>query len=63
MQPVADADPWPSEQRHDYLVRTRAATVQEQALREHRRRHDYPQRQAVLFALRALTRSGTPAAP
>jgi hypothetical protein len=63
MQPVADADPWPSEQRYDYLVRTRAATVQEQAARNDRRGRDYPQRQAVLFALRALTLSGTPTAP
>jgi hypothetical protein len=52
-QPVAKADPWPKEQRFDYLVRHRevaAAEVDDADMAT-----TYPQREAVLFALRELT--------
>jgi hypothetical protein len=49
-------DPWPSFQRHDYLVRTRALTAAEvKAWQERPAADTYPQREAVLFALRGLT--------
>jgi hypothetical protein len=53
-QPVVRPEPWPASQRFDYLVRTRPAAVDElTALLA--RRDGYPQREAVLFALRELT--------
>jgi hypothetical protein len=54
MHDVHDAQPWPTRQRHDYFVRTRELQPEETA-------HlpivsvAYPQRDAVLLALRALT--------
>jgi hypothetical protein len=64
-QPVEATDPWPTQQRFDYLVserlvdepdRTRKDTPE--AGEEPRREPavtDYPQRESVLFALRELT--------
>jgi hypothetical protein len=54
-QPVEGAAPWPYFQRFDYLIRRRPATpgeVNERALVEGPA--DYPQREAVLYALREL---------
>jgi hypothetical protein len=53
-QPVARPDAWPVSQRFDYLVRVRPATLDE-VLELTRRPPTYPQREAVLFALRELT--------
>jgi hypothetical protein len=61
MQPVLKPGLWPSNQRYDYLVRSRPATPKEKA--ELTKRSDpeaaaeasYPQREAALFALRELT--------
>lgn len=44
-----------SQVRFDYLVRTRPATPAEVQAWQAKRADDYPQRQAVLFALRELT--------
>jgi hypothetical protein len=57
MQPVAEPNKWPEVQRYDYLVRLRELTEAEQAARAKAfaERHSYPQRDAVLFALRELT--------
>jgi hypothetical protein len=53
-QPVAQPGAWPCSQRFDYLVRVRPANLRE--LFERVRPPDtYPQREAVLFALRELT--------
>jgi hypothetical protein len=52
-QPVLRSGPWPIEQRHDYVVRTRKPTAEERAALENPLA-DYPQKQAVLFALREL---------
>jgi hypothetical protein len=59
MQRVAKPDKWPEWQRFDYMVRTRELTADE--LAAHAKRlpglepASYPQRDAVLFALRELT--------
>ena len=60
-QLVKDAKPWPSQQRFDYLVRLRpltAAEVKQRGLHDRSgpqgARADYPQRDAVLYALKAL---------
>jgi hypothetical protein len=50
-QPVDNADPWPTMQRFDYVVRVRPATAEEKAQPAAR---NYPQRQAVLYALKTL---------
>jgi hypothetical protein len=63
MHPVENAKPWPNVQRFDYLVRRRELTYTETAAHlasiaaAGRDAHpqSYPQRQAVLFALRELT--------
>jgi HEAT repeat protein len=57
MQPVADAYPWPAVQRFDYLVRNRTLTAAEAVRWEMTNppSTSYPQREAVLFALRELT--------
>jgi hypothetical protein len=61
MQPVERADPWPRLQRFDYLVRRRTLTAAEAAAHAAvsaaapPRGPSYPQREAVLFALRELT--------
>src|SRR5262249_10946381 len=50
---VQKPGPWPRLQRFDFLVRTREATAEE--VEEARRpRSTYPQRQAVLWAIREL---------
>jgi hypothetical protein len=62
MLPVANPEPWPKLQRYDFMVRTRAATPEE--VEGHRDRPadvSYPQRAAVLWALKELT--GTPKGP
>jgi len=53
VQRVEQQQPWPSEQRFDFLVRRRAATPGELANLE-KPPATYPQRDAVLFALKAL---------
>lgn len=60
MERVAKPDKWPEWQRFDYVVRTRELTAEEMAA--HRKKlkskpvaSSYPQREAVLFALRELT--------
>lgn len=60
MQPVADHSPWPKMQRFDYLVRMTPLSEEELAEREAlakdaKESATYPQREAVLFALRELT--------
>jgi hypothetical protein len=57
---VAKPDKWPEWQRFDYLVRTRELTADEIADHEKKLKRkpaapSYPQREAVLFALRELT--------
>jgi hypothetical protein len=52
-QPVADAKPWPDEQRFDYLIRHREVSAGESSNKKETA--TYPQREAVLFALRELT--------
>jgi hypothetical protein len=60
-QAVADPEPWPANQRYDYLIRMRALTPAEARRWDHgaklpeAKTANYPQRQAVLFALRQLT--------
>jgi hypothetical protein len=58
-QPVAKSGVWPANQRYDYMVRTRPATVQE--IKAAKTSETYAQRESVLFALRELT--GTDAGP
>ena len=59
MQHVANPDKWPGWQRFDFLVRTRELPAKEAAALDkcgpHPRWLIYPQRDAVLFALRELT--------
>jgi hypothetical protein len=52
---VANAAPWPASQRFDFLVRKRPATAAELETLDEKARTDYPQRQAALYALAALT--------
>ncbi|HEY1860849.1 MAG TPA: hypothetical protein VGG61_10870, partial [Gemmataceae bacterium] len=55
-QPVARPDVWPTNQRYDYLVRTRPATMRDIEIASRKERNaSYPQRESVLFALRELT--------
>jgi hypothetical protein len=54
-QPVKNAAPWPSMQRYDYMVRTRKATDAEMAKLRDTPSGSYPQRNAVLSALRKLS--------
>jgi HEAT repeat protein len=56
MQPVPDHGEWPRLQRFDYLLRTRELTADEaKGLGDGPRPATYPQREAVLWALRRLT--------
>jgi hypothetical protein len=56
-QPVENPGQWPLMQRYDYLVRTRKVeTAAELAGRQKKPDANYPQREAVLFALNELTR-------
>jgi hypothetical protein len=50
-QKVAKSDPWPEQQRFDFLVRTRTATAAEVAAKPSA---TYPQREAVCFAIDGL---------
>ncbi|HTU89625.1 MAG TPA: HEAT repeat domain-containing protein [Gemmataceae bacterium] len=57
---VAKPEKWPEWQRFDYLVRTRELTADELAVHKKKLQSkpavpSYPQREAVLFALRELT--------
>ncbi|MBI2807233.1 MAG: HEAT repeat domain-containing protein [Planctomycetes bacterium] len=57
-QPVANPDKWPGFQRYDYLLRTRKANRKEIDLLRSVQKNptkSYPQRDAVLFAIRELT--------
>ncbi len=53
MQPVPNHDQWPEQQRFDYFLRTRPATLQEQQFltEKNRERNLTVSRQAMLFAL------------
>ncbi|MDY3555988.1 HEAT repeat domain-containing protein [Gemmata sp. JC717] len=60
VQPVERPGKWAGNQRYDYLVRTRPLAAQESAAFQRQEREDqlprtWPQREAVLFALRHLT--------
>ncbi|MBL8796173.1 MAG: HEAT repeat domain-containing protein, partial [Planctomycetia bacterium] len=56
-QPVDRPGPWPTMQRFDYLVRNRYETVQEFYARQKKGdKASYPQRDAVLFALKELSK-------
>jgi hypothetical protein len=57
MQTVAEPGPWPVHQRYDYMVQVRRLSTQSAAQYRNRRESPdcYPQRDAVLFALRELT--------
>jgi len=53
--PVANAKPWPEQQRYDFVVRRRKATPEELTAREKAAtRPTWPQREAVQFALQEL---------
>lgn len=59
VQPVANPGKWPGQQRFDYMLRERLANAKEinllQTLRKENKQNDpYPQRDAVLFALREI---------
>jgi hypothetical protein len=53
--PVKGDPPWPDEQRFDFVTRVRTLTPDEIAKIPVKPGLDYPQRQAVLYALRGLT--------
>jgi len=53
MHKVANAHPWPEMQRFDYIVRTRKVSSEELS-RFEARSAEFPQRQAILLALRAM---------
>jgi hypothetical protein len=60
LQPVSDSHPWPYLQRFDYLIRKRELSADEIARLGNPqpaayKRASYPQRDAVLWALRQLT--------
>ena len=55
VQPVANQGKWPGHQRFDYFIRVRPATEQEIKAGSRDKDKAYPQRSAVLFALRELT--------
>jgi hypothetical protein len=62
VQPVTNSGKWPGFQRFDYLLRTRQATTKEvkllQGLQKDNKLSDpYAQRDAVLFALREITKT------
>ena len=60
IEPVPKPEKWPQWQRFDYLVRTRELTADDLAAHKKKLQWEpaapsYPQREAVLFALRELT--------
>jgi hypothetical protein len=57
LQSVAEPDKWPAIQRFDYLIRKRDVSADEAArlIKESEKAATYAQREAVLWALRALT--------
>jgi hypothetical protein len=62
-QPVANAGPWPAMQRYDYLVRERPVSKEELRISDRQPYGNYPQRQAVLYALQELTKDLNPPSP
>jgi hypothetical protein len=54
MQPVKNPGPWPVKQRFDYVVQTRPATTAEIAAKVENPNATYPQREAVLYAIKEL---------
>jgi hypothetical protein len=61
IQPVDNPGKWPGFQRYDYLLRTRKATQKELTLfkgieKAGKLMDPYPQKDAVLFALREITK-------
>lgn len=55
MMTVEGADPWPTEQRFDFVVRSRVVKSDEMPEIAAKSGNNYPQREAVLYALRGLT--------
>lgn len=57
-QPVERPGQWPQMQRYDYIVRARRVDTYQElaALQQKKQAKDYPQRDAALFAIRALSR-------
>jgi PBS lyase HEAT-like repeat len=60
VQPVTNPSKWPGQQRYDYLLRTRKATTKEIQLlkgleKDNKLADPYPQRDAVIFALKGIT--------
>ncbi len=53
--PVKAAAPWPDEQRFDFVTRVRRLKPEEIAQIADKPKNDYPQRDAVRYALRGLT--------
>jgi len=56
-QPVTNPGPWPAFQRFDYVVRNRSLTLDEEIFGRPTDAATERQRQALLFALRELTRT------
>ena len=65
MQPVIDHGPWPDMQRFDFFARTRPLTEEETKNQsnsnstEAKAGGSYPQREAVLLAIKGLSEPGT----
>jgi hypothetical protein len=62
VQPVPNAGKWPANQRYDYIIRVRPPTKSEMRLARQAEKDPalpkaYPQREAVLAALRQLTKA------
>lgn len=55
IMPVEGASPWPAEQRFDFVVCTRVVKPEEMPNITTKKDDNYPQREAVLYALRGLT--------
>jgi hypothetical protein len=62
IQRVKDAKPWPELQRFDFLIRTREATADEIAAAK-KAPPSYPQREAVLWAIKELESGPAPPKP
>lgn len=62
IQPVDRARPWPTMQRFDYLVRSRPISLEvaEALLKDAKKAEGYPQRNAVLYALKHLEAEAPP---
>ncbi|MHB1424971.1 MAG: HEAT repeat domain-containing protein [Gemmataceae bacterium] len=55
IMPVEGAKPWPAEQRFDFVVRIRVVKPDEMPEIAAKPENNYPQREAVLYALRGIT--------